>query len=33
MEEVAGMVILYINFIGIFCLRILDVGSYELGHK
>ena len=33
MEEVSGMVILYIHFIGISSLRILDVGPYELGHK
>ena len=34
MEAVSGMVILYIHFIAISCLRILDVGpSYELGHK
>ena len=33
MEEVSGMVILYIHFIGISCLRILDVGPYGLGHK
>ena len=33
MEEVSGMVILYIHFIGIFRLRILDVGPCEPGHK
>ena len=33
MEEVSGMVILYIHFIGISCLRIFDVGPYELGHR
>ena len=33
MEEVSGMVILYIHFIGISSLGILDVGPYELGHK
>ena len=28
MEEVSGMVILYIHFIEISCLRILDVDPY-----
>ena len=33
MEEVSSMLILYIHFIEISYLRILDVCPYELGHK
>ena len=33
MEEVSGMLILYIHFIKIFCRNILDVCPYELAHK
>ena len=32
MEEVSGVLILYIHSTEISCLRILDVCPYELGH-